>query len=219
MPFLVDIFTSKADVDRSYKLQALRRRSPRLWVAQLTMGLMLAIVHYNTVVHPFIRADNRHYVFYVFRYLLKYEAVKYLAVPVYFGCAWAAINLLGGLPESVEEAKASALETMKPTAKYPKIGLVDGPKVRVSFVLIWLVSTALSVITAPLVEPRYFIIPWVMWRLHLPIERPTKGYGLDVRLALESVWFLVVNLVLGYMFLYKGFAWPQEPERVQRFMW
>jgi hypothetical protein len=25
--------------------------------------------------------------------------------------------------------------------------------------------------------------------------------------------------VTGYVFLYKGFEWPQEPGKVQRFMW
>ena len=41
----------------------------------------------------------------------------------------------------------------------------------------------------------------------------------DDRLWLETVWFLTINLVTGYIFLYWGFEWPQEPGKVQRFMW
>lgn len=41
----------------------------------------------------------------------------------------------------------------------------------------------------------------------------------DHRLWLETAWFLTVNLATGYIFLYWGFEWPQEPGRVQRFMW
>ena len=41
----------------------------------------------------------------------------------------------------------------------------------------------------------------------------------DHRLWLETIWFLAVNLATGYIFLYWGFAWPQEPGKVQRFMW
>lgn len=41
----------------------------------------------------------------------------------------------------------------------------------------------------------------------------------DHRLWLETVWFLVVNAVTGWIFLNKGFTWLQEPQNVQRFMW
>ena len=41
----------------------------------------------------------------------------------------------------------------------------------------------------------------------------------DHRLWLETVWFLLVDGVTGYVFLKRGFEWKQEPGRVQRFMW
>jgi len=114
-----------------------------------------------------------------------------------------------------------------------------------SWFLIWLLSTALSLITAPLVEPRYFIIPWLIWRLHVPSfttppASPRKGRrspksglrgkawkglkywayeGHDPRLWVETAWFLVVNAVTGYIFLFRTFTWPQEPGELQRFMW
>ena len=125
-------------------LQQLRNRLPRPAITISILLLMGAIVHYNTIVHPFTLADNRHYTFYVFRILTRYSPlVKYGAVPVYFVCAWLVLNAIGGSGQK-EDA------------------------VRVSFVLVWLISTILSLVTAPLVEPRYFIVPWLIWRLHLP---------------------------------------------------
>lgn len=41
----------------------------------------------------------------------------------------------------------------------------------------------------------------------------------DYRLIFETAWFILINSVTAYVFLYKGFEWPQEPGRIQRFMW
>ena len=41
----------------------------------------------------------------------------------------------------------------------------------VSFVIVWLIATSLSLVAAPLVEPRYFLIPWLTWRLAVPEYR------------------------------------------------
>jgi alpha-1,2-glucosyltransferase len=80
--------------------------------------------------------------------------------------------------------------------------------------------------TAPLVEPRYFIIPWILWRLHvpsMPASLSSKGRsvpnGYDARLGLETLWLLAVNSAVTYMFIYRGFTWPNEPGKVQRFLW
>lgn len=257
---------------------------PFLFTTLAVIPVFLAVVHFNTIVHPFTLADNRHYVFYVFRILRSHPAVKYAAVLVYFYCAWAVISAFGfstsAPPPRLMQASPSTAaapanqapgeqkqETKKPRrerrAEAKKAGKaskapapaqepispeafarvqehiaqrqkLEGPP-RVSFVLIWLVATALSLITAPLVEPRYFIIPWVMWRLHVPaqptpavyrFQRPEDPNAVLVANAItylpqfmETLWFLAINVVTGYVFLYKGFEWPQEPGRVQRFMW
>lgn len=42
-----------------------------------TLALSAAVVQYNTIIHPFTLADNRHYMFYVFRYtILRSPAVR-----------------------------------------------------------------------------------------------------------------------------------------------
>ncbi|OOQ85951.1 Dol-P-Glc:Glc(2)Man(9)GlcNAc(2)-PP-Dol alpha-1,2-glucosyltransferase [Penicillium brasilianum] len=261
-----------------------QRRLPSILAVLIVVPVMLAVVHFNTIVHPFTLADNRHYVFYIFRLLLVvHPAIKYAAVIVYFLCGWAVISAFGF---SVIPAPPRLLQispTAKPAAPAPKAptkeqtkdtrksararktpakkestqpkqpdpitpevlariqqSLIqrqkEQPEVpRVSFVLVWLAATTLSLITAPLVEPRYFIIPWVMWRLHLPPsstlaafrrqkpqseeERARADFVTNLPKFLETVWFIVINAVTGYIFLYKGFEWPQEPGKVQRFMW
>lgn len=252
---------------------------PALLTILVVVPIMLLIVHFNTIVHPFTLADNRHYIFYVFRILLGYHwAVKYFVVLIYFICAWAVISAFGfstiappprlmQVPSSppvaptkseqkeskkkqktsrraVSTKKANPNTDMQPIS--PEVmakiqahilqrqrGQLMPP--RVSFVLVWLVSTALSLVTAPLVEPRYFIIPWVMWRIHLPpqptlsvyrqqcpsgeMEITRAKFVQNIPIFLETLWFLFINAVTGYVFLYEGFEWPQEPGKVQRFMW
>jgi alpha-1,2-glucosyltransferase len=255
---------------------------PRLYTILMILPIMLAAVHFNTIVHPFTLADNRHYVFYAFRILLGYHpAVKYAAVLIYFLCGWAVISAFGfssiipppklmqvppSMAGSAKQPSESAQneEPPKPrrnrrsaapkkasqASESPPVSRETFAKLqehiaqrqkhqkqapRVSFVIVWLAATALSLVTAPLVEPRYFIIPWVMWRLHLP-PQPTPAVYRQQRpsdskealradwatyfpLFLETAWFLAVNAVTGYVFLYKGFEWPQEPGAIQRFMW
>ncbi|CAK9799305.1 Putative Dol-P-Glc:Glc(2)Man(9)GlcNAc(2)-PP-Dol alpha-1,2-glucosyltransferase [Anthophora quadrimaculata] len=48
------------------------------------LGLLTVIVHFNTLVHPYVLADNRHYVFYFWnKFMGKYRLFKYLLVPLY----------------------------------------------------------------------------------------------------------------------------------------
>jgi alpha-1,2-glucosyltransferase len=233
-----------------------KQKFPRILPMIIIIAFMLLAVHFNTIVHPFTLADNRHYVFYIFRILLRYHpAVKYAVTPIYFICAWAILTQLG-FSGSLEAQTPpidssliyrSAVDTEKREVEANRKSPREAPPVlkpeivsevqeneqrqlHVSFVLVWLISTSLSVITAPLVEPRYFIIPWVMWRLHLPQQpiRRRAPYTMESFTAacitnfprlLETVWFVVVNSITCYVFLFKGFEWPQEPGKVQRFMW
>ncbi|KAN0104256.1 glycosyltransferase family 59 protein [Hyaloscypha variabilis] len=218
-----------------------------------TLGVTLLIVKYNTIIHAFTLADNRHYMFYVFRYtILRHPLIRYLLAPIYLTCAYLVYLTLSG---PWQPASSSVLQTKitngtiqkqekQPDIPENKVAEIEGPTT--SFLIILLATTALSLITAPLVEPRYFIIPWVIWRLNVPslparatpqpskqrhkrVPRPSDrvaefikywGWeGHDYRLWLETVWFLLINLATGYVFLYRGFEWPQEPGLVQRFMW
>jgi alpha-1,2-glucosyltransferase len=229
--------------------------------ASLTL-VALAIVHLNTIIHPFTLADNRHYMFYVFRYtILRQKWVRYALVPAYVLCWSICWKTLGG-PHPTYDAAVSGREDQQKRvsqgnsfdAKSAKVKesdmdaalSVDSPTL--STALLWVLATALSLITAPLVEPRYFILPWVFWRLLAPpwpastpwaslgrIEGggPSRlveyilsvGQRYDLRLFVETAWFLAVHMVTAYMFIAKPYYWRSQDGslldggRLQRFMW
>ena len=181
-------------------------------------GSFLA-VHFNTIIHPYTLADNRHFVFYVFKVLRLYPTLKYLAVPVYYVCAWTTVQALASPPQPVSpEKEQTPMEKSKASLTKDN---ADRPTCQISFVIVWLVTTALSLITAPLVEPRYFIIPWIIWRLHVPCNQAamSNSRGFDVRMVLETVWLLAINAAVSNTFLYRTFTWSSEPGNLQRFIW
>ncbi|ROV99487.1 hypothetical protein VMCG_06398 [Cytospora schulzeri] len=259
----------------------------------------LAIVHLNTIIHPFTLADNRHYMFYVFRYtILRAEWVRYALAPVYVLCWALCWKALEGCRPNYNKAQDEDCPVAQ--QNQGRCGLINRPSIdgsvtfpssqyttrqkladlasgrhngnrnpppqsphdylddsrsvstsspSLSTALLWVLTTALSLVTAPLVEPRYFILPWVFWRLLMPAwsahtchrprsegDRPRTsvsplgklfrlGRSVDVRLVLETVWFLVINLVTAYMFIARPFYWRAadgtllDGGRVQRFMW
>jgi alpha-1,2-glucosyltransferase len=165
---------------------------PRIWVVVITCVTAAIVVKYNTIIHPFTLADNRHYVFYVFKYLRYSWLFKYFAIPVYL---------------------VSGTLTIAPLHE-----------MNVGFSIVWLATSTLSLVTAPLVEPRYFIIPWVIWRLHsnkaLNSVAGTAGAAhASIWLWTETVWYVLINIITGYIFLDWTFEWPQEAGVKQRFMW
>ena len=191
---------------------------PNVLVSIIFILGSLVAVHYNTIIHPYTLADNRHYVFYVFRIIRRYPSIKYLAAPVYYTCAWLTIKALTSSVPSKNAAKGNR--------DGPASNDVVRRPCHVSFIIVWLATTSLSVMTAPLVEPRYFIIPWIMWRLHVPhastLSLGTRAPGkvsYDIRLILETLWLLAINGFISYTFLYRTFSWPSEPGKVQRFIW
>ncbi|KAL0853151.1 hypothetical protein ABMA27_012911 [Loxostege sticticalis] len=97
--------------------------------------LMTAIVHYNTIVHPYLLADNRHYTFYIWnRWYGKYDFAKYVMVPVY-------IFLLFNLYENLRYQNC------------------------ISFLLPYSVCLTLVLCLQRMIEVRYFIVPYIILRL------------------------------------------------------
>lgn len=206
-------------LDSEYLYTTSKASLPGLLVSTVAILGAMAAVHFNTIIHPYTLGDNRHYVFYIFKMLRQDPATKYLAVLVYYLCAWACIQTLGssGIGAGATEPKRNARPTSGKAAYQPR---------QISFIIVWLATTALSLITTPLVEPRYFIIPWIIWRLHVPYtpaslskDRTPGKASYDIRLVLETAWLLAINAAVTHTFLYKGFAWAGEPGNVQRFIW
>lgn len=220
----------------------------------LTAVLSLAVVKFNTIIHPFTLADNRHYMFYIFRYTVLRSLILRLALVIpYTACRWLVWASLAP-PPSVSEQGEAKLKTRTPEFTKKKDGgrqggeeeeegeevfaLLDSPSSvsslppQTSTVLLLFITTALSLVTAPLVEPRYFILPWAFYRLLVPAAPLTTTIAksswlgkLDGRLFVETVWFAGINLVTMYIFLFKPYVWVAEggklldEGRLQRFMW
>ncbi len=256
------------------------------------IAVPFAIVRYNTIIHPFTLADNRHYMFYVFRRtILRPDWTRYLLIPIYglcgrmcwvllFGCnlgVWDSKTAECSVNSSVaaeapylnnpfEDARMSVVRThakdkASPHEKHAQqppssvaLGGLDEPQSTsavcpsTSTALLWLISTTLSLMTAPLVEPRYFILPWVFWRLLVPawpahecvshdnpdarLDRlPVLGWlfrvckKFDLRLVVETAWFIAINVATMYAFLHRPFYWRapdgslMDDGKLQRFMW
>ncbi|XP_058046343.1 dol-P-Glc:Glc(2)Man(9)GlcNAc(2)-PP-Dol alpha-1,2-glucosyltransferase-like [Ahaetulla prasina] len=71
----------------------------------------------------------------------------------------------------------------------------------------------LFAVTVPqkLLEFRYFILPYIIYRLNIPMPSLLK-------LFLELFIYSLVNAITFYLFLNKPFHWPNS-EEIQRFMW
>ena len=151
------------------------------WVCgSLLVALLTVIVHSNTLVHPYVLADNRHYVFYFWnRFMGRYEFFKYLLIPVY----------------------SFTLYTMLRGIKHLRFTTQINYFLMVSVVLI----------PQLLIEPRYFIIPYILYRLL--IEKPR-----DWQIIMESVTMLTVNFAQFYIFVNKTCYWSDQPHP-QRISW
>ncbi|EME44353.1 glycosyltransferase family 59 protein [Dothistroma septosporum NZE10] len=231
-------------------LQLFRRRSflPRILISIGFLALALVIVRFNTIVHPFTLADNRHFNFYVFKLLLRPWWVRYIVTPVYVITAWACLEQRGESAPAASKSGETSIASGRTAAaseqgtqesntesRQRALRLPDGKSsAMVSFQIVCVATAALSLCSAPLVEPRYCIVPFVIWRIHLPLYavdvtkdmgnsgRPSWSATLadyDYRVVIETIWFLVINAVTGYVFLYKTFGWESEPGSMQRFMW
>lgn len=248
-----------------------------LGLLPVAAGVALAVVKYNTIIHPFTLADNRHYMFYVFRYTIRLPgALRFYLVAPYLICAGLVLGALtlgdrtpstssffnhpflqppmNKAPPSVAgpskewgaQRKGGADATATAPSNDPEAGIDETRSSTqtppLTTVLLLFLATSLSLITAPLVEPRYFIIPWIMWRLHVPAwstdDLPATlwrvpvlrqvlrlGRAVDFRLLLETAWFCAVNYGTMRLFITRPFQWvaedgtPMDEGRLQRFMW
>ncbi|XP_015270843.1 PREDICTED: putative Dol-P-Glc:Glc(2)Man(9)GlcNAc(2)-PP-Dol alpha-1,2-glucosyltransferase [Gekko japonicus] len=77
--------------------------------------------------------------------------------------------------------------------------------------MVYFVCLLTATVPQKLLEFRYFILPYVMYKLHIPMPSLLK-------LLLELAFYLLINAVTFHFFLNKTFQW-QNNEELQRFMW
>lgn len=95
------------------------------------------VVYFNTMVHPYLLADNRHYTFYIWnRSYGKYSFVRYVMISGYVFFLYCILSIA-----------------------YSKND--------VSFALVYIPCTALVLLLQKMIEVRYFFVPYILLRLHI----------------------------------------------------
>ncbi|KAI8345207.1 alpha-2-glucosyltransferase Alg10 [Mortierella sp. GBAus27b] len=152
------------------------------WLAILTAAPIMAFcVHKFTIVHPFLLADNSHYTFYVWRLISRYNGIGLYALIPFYMMA--------------AWCCWQALATEQ----------------TILWVVIYSVAVALTLIPSPLLEFRYFIIPYLVYRIAM---RQSRGLWL----LLEFLFYVAINAFTIWMFVERPFQRPHEA-RLLRFMW
>lgn len=89
--------------------------------------------------------------------------------------------------------------------------LYNSMKPPIFYKILFLFSTALTIVPAELLEIRYFIVPYAIWRINV--------YTRNQLVLCEIGMNLLVNFIVLYLFFERPFKWGNEPDAQQRFMW
>ena len=153
------------------------------------LGLAGVAVWRGTVIHPYLVADNRHWTNFIWRRCLN----RSLSLPGTFK-----------FPVRYCLVPVYALEFLLVSLSLDHRGWI------------WQVgffgSCALVLIPSPLIEPRYFIVPLAIYLFNCKISSKLTA-------LLQIFWFVVINLFIVGMFLYRPFIWPEQPNVLQRHIW
>ncbi|CAG2114312.1 unnamed protein product [Medioppia subpectinata] len=145
------------------------------------VAVMVVVLYRFAYTHPYLLADNRHYTFYIWKRILGREG--------------------SALTYAVTPVYVFTAVTM-----YQLLQRKDS-----NFKTLLILCTFVSVVPQKLLELRYFLVPFVIWRMNIV---PTNTTVLSLELAL----YTIVNTFTIYMFVFKTFKWPQNNE-LQRIMW
>jgi len=124
---------------------------------------------------------------------MKHPVVPYLFIPGYQACAWAWLLRVGKtqpyLAQHVDPKRhhAARNQSLLQTLVLP-------------------LAIMPTLLPTPLLEPRYFLIPYILLRAQVV---DMGGFAL----VFEGLWYAAINLATTYVFLYK------ERPGVGRFMW
>lgn len=156
--------------------------------------ILFMMIQGFTIIHPFILADNRHYVFYIVRnFIVRTETSRYELLPVYHFSFYIVYRLLKNRGMIVFYAFMGCM--------------------------------SISVMLSPLFEPRYYILPYIIFRLLAkPIEIPLLNlsvlhkHNTSIRYVGEILWLWFWTQALYIVFLQFTFSWDTEAE-LQRIIW
>ena len=180
---------------------------------------MLRLSHSNRIIRPGIKrilrcsrqvhhllADNRHYTFYIWRLFRRTYTFSFAGIQLPLEPRFAVIPLY----VLALFAWCSALTIHQ--------GALS------TFLL--LAAIAATLIPTPLIEPRYYLIPYVLLRIYIQPAQPQRWRAKWLWLVLELAPYAVVNIVTVALFFNKPFQWPaaavdthRGEATVMRFIW
>ncbi|XP_063073955.1 dol-P-Glc:Glc(2)Man(9)GlcNAc(2)-PP-Dol alpha-1,2-glucosyltransferase [Engraulis encrasicolus] len=144
-------------------------------------ALALLLVWRFTHVHKYLLADNRHFPFYVWQRVFQRHPLVRYLL----------------VPVYVFAAWSFQDTLLQGRSLF--------------WALAFAVCLVVSTVPQKLLEFRYYIVPYLLYRLHMPLASTP-------RLLLEFGLYTAVNAATVYIFLYRTFQWPDSTD-VQRFMW
>lgn len=163
-----------------YLIDYLRLIKNRRILAISVFLSMAIIVRFNTLVHPYLLADNRHYTFYVWNKIIgRYALARYILIPIYAFLFYATYRSINHL--------------------------------RYLSIIFYFITVSLVSIPQLLLEPRYFFIPYIIFRINI-------GNIENWQLIAESAMTLIVNIFQFFIFSNKIFYW-QDDVNPQRISW
>ncbi|XP_033106523.1 putative Dol-P-Glc:Glc(2)Man(9)GlcNAc(2)-PP-Dol alpha-1,2-glucosyltransferase isoform X2 [Anneissia japonica] len=153
-----------------------------VFILGILVAISTVIIVNFTYVHPYLVADNRHYTFYVWMKIYsRHELVRLALIPIYLYGGWSIFDSLDTEPGTY------------------------------LFKIVFFICIAAATVPQKLMEFRYFIVPYLLTRLHM-------STGSYLQLITEFILYQVINFITLFLFAYKPFTWPNSND-IQRFMW
>lgn len=143
--------------------------------------LIIYLISFGRYAHPYLLADNRHLTFYIWRRILDRHNS-------YVPYLLTPVYLISSL-SIWHHLRHKGCKQM----------------------LLYIFCTILVIVPNGLLEPRYFIVPYIFLRLMIT-ESSILG------LSIELCQNFIINIGMYYLFLFKTFQWTDSSE-VQRIMW
>ncbi|KAK6146922.1 hypothetical protein DH2020_017834 [Rehmannia glutinosa] len=158
-------------------------KSKLLSFFQWFMSLIIGFlsVQFFSIAHPYLLADNRHYTFYLWRKLINHHWSTKYLMVPLYVYSW--LSIISNLAKNQKKL----------------------------WVLVYFFACAASLIPAPLIEFRYYTIPFFFMVLHTNIT-DNKSW------VLMGILYFCINCFTMFMFLFRPFSWKHEGG-TQRFIW
>lgn len=180
------------------------KKPPKIITPLFLLILILLLSEFNKLEHPYLLADNRHLAFYIWKRIFGHHIIRRLIIPIHVVSSLLFYRSL----QKRNHFMLTVCLSHIPICKL-HLGRVM-TECAFSFQVGLLSCIFFNLTPQHLFEIRYFILPYIMWRLHLK-QHPV--------VFIETIFFVIVNIAVIYLFLRRPFEWPNEPGVTQRFIW